>query len=77
MLHIAGSHGQIECFEEIHASLELEATTKENLLKSDNKNPYLMADKVQLILRLQYMYCTTCVCIYTVGVKRFLFTVNV
>ena len=60
MLHIAGSHGQIECFQEIHASLELEATTKENLLKSDNKNPYLMADKVYV-----YNICIVpLVCVY-------------
>ena len=45
-LHIAGSHGRLECLQMIHARLDQEGATKESIVSRDN-NPYLALDKVR------------------------------
>ena len=47
MLHIAGSHNQVECLQEIHKKLE--ATSVQELGQVED-NPYLKTDKVATVM---------------------------
>ena len=53
MLHIAGSHNQVECLQEIHKKLEATSLQKVGQVED---NPYLKTDKVHV---------ATVMCIYS------------
>ena len=53
MLHIAGSHNQVECLQEIHKKLE--ETSMQKVAQVED-NPYLKTDKVATELSCASMY---------------------